>query len=583
MRPTGSKDAGAWVRSRIVAAAHELTGKIPEQHLGDAAISVVTHWAIETAIGAAEFNSNLGYIHAYAGQRFYDSTDAGRPTRFASYASLADGAHAYVSLVQAHYLAAWNELAANPTSSAWYVTLGRLGYFEGHHSDAGPIFDRWRRQIVALAGPKGGELLVHPQPRGSMTIHATPPKTIGGTYGLTPGGVAYAKQRHLDPSKLTHAQVLDANRKGADATAAQKRAAKQERDHAINVRDRLKLAEAAQKLRPDPKGDPAAQSDWLGHCGELARAADGFRDLQTSVHVLVGMVAREVKVTGLPLPMIAYPEFGWVRTGNGLEAIACVHVSDGDVRTWNVGPDGSWGWHRVQTSGGVDLGHLANEAIGAFTDAVNAAGGALESASHTISQPFAALVDLADQGLTAALDEAAKAVPPQFAGAVKALKGPLDWIAATAKVVVDPAKLVKAIPWSYVADGLEAITSNVPILGTAVSDVVATVQVLTEALRYLKNPLQLALHAAYDYLMASVPDLASLRPILDPVVDVIIRVADGEPPTAALIDGVLDQIDTKPSIGGYTPRSIAASLMAVVVQHKGLAQVAGETAKQLAS
>jgi len=127
------------------------------------------------------------------------------------------------------------------------------------------------------------------------------------------------------------------------------------------------------------------------------------------------------------------------------------------------------------------------------------------------------------------------------------------------------------VPWKTIADNLEAATSTVPVLGTAISDIVATGEVLVDALRS-GNALELALRAAYDYAMASVPGAAALRPVLDPIVDVLIRIAaDGETPTHAAIAAAVDQAPDSPSFGNLSPRSVAASLASIVVSHLGLA------------
>ena len=127
------------------------------------------------------------------------------------------------------------------------------------------------------------------------------------------------------------------------------------------------------------------------------------------------------------------------------------------------------------------------------------------------------------------------------------------------------------MPWQTLADNIEAATSMVPVLGTAVSDVVATGELLVDALKG-EGLLEEAIRGAYTYALASVPGAAALRPVLDPVVDVIIRIAvGGEKPTHAAIAAAVDQAPDSPSFGNISPRSVAASLASIVVSHLGMA------------
>ena len=128
--------------------------------------------------------------------------------------------------------------------------------------------------------------------------------------------------------------------------------------------------------------------------------------------------------------------------------------------------------------------------------------------------------------------------------------------------VVGP--VVAVIPWQVIADGIEAATSTIPVLGTAVSDYVATIQTVVEALSG-KSLQEISFRSAYNYLMATTPGAAALRPILDPVVEVLVEIINGRVPNPkdAIVAATVD-------VPAGLPRQIAASLAATVAGSLGI-------------
>lgn len=138
----------------------------------------------------------------------------------------------------------------------------------------------------------------------------------------------------------------------------------------------------------------------------------------------------------------------------------------------------------------------------------------------------------------------------------------VDNVLNAAGSVVGP--VVEVIPWQVIADGIEAATSTIPILGTAVSDYVATIQTVVEALSG-KSLQEISFRSAYNYLMATTPGAAALRPILDPVVEVLVEIINGRVPNPkdAIIAATVD-------VPAGLPRQLAASLAATVASSLGI-------------
>lgn len=146
------------------------------------------------------------------------------------------------------------------------------------------------------------------------------------------------------------------------------------------------------------------------------------------------------------------------------------------------------------------------------------------------------------------------------------------WVDENVPGVDDIVSLVKKVPWGAILHAVQAAVSVVPVLGTAVSDVLAAAEVAYELLT--ENPIEFAIHAAYNFALATVPAAASLHFILDPTVDAIIRIAVGhEDPTTALLHAVVDEVPDAPKFGDLSPRSIAAGLMQCVCSHRKVIDV----------
>jgi hypothetical protein len=146
-------------------------------------------------------------------------------------------------------------------------------------------------------------------------------------------------------------------------------------------------------------------------------------------------------------------------------------------------------------------------------------------------------------------------------------------IKAVQPIVQTAKEIVDKVPLGAILHGAEAIVSLVPGLGTAASDILATAETAYEAARAALhgNPLEAAIHAAYNYALASVPGAAALRFLLDPVVDFLINLTvKHEPVESAVIDALLKQVPDTPKIGPLSPRTVAASLAHVIADKLGL-------------
>lgn len=293
------------------------------------------------------------------------------------------------------------------------------------------------------------------------------------------------------------------------------------------------LAGAASS-RPDPGGEPADQTAWLN--------AHQFS------------------------PIDGFPEFGWGTTGNKLEARAFVQRSSSDWVHWYISPEGAWSYdHHYGT--GLDLAHAAQQAGAAFSSALGAAGHLAAGAVDGITAPLRAALDDADRIADQAIDTLAAALPPQARPFLEAVKSVKHFLVQFEESAIDPTR----VDWRQVAHDVEAASSTIPVLGTAAADIIATAEVLYDAVTST-DPLEAALRAAYDYALASVPGAAELRRFIDPVFDVLVRiVVQHQKPTAAVIATAVDQAPTDPSIGSLSPRSVAASLASFVVSKTGLA------------
>ena len=125
-----------WAKSRFGAALAAVKahwgGELDDQNARDVALSMLTHWSIETAQGSAEWNWNVGNITAVGDQTYYLAKDiSGETLAFRAFDSLTDGVNGYVALLaSSRYAGAAKKLANDPTEPDWFVALGHAGWFD---------------------------------------------------------------------------------------------------------------------------------------------------------------------------------------------------------------------------------------------------------------------------------------------------------------------------------------------------------------------------------------------------------------------------------------------------------------------
>ncbi len=265
-------------------------------------------------------------------------------------------------------------------------------------------------------------------------------------------------------------------------------------------------------------------------------------------------------------PMAGYSEWPWARTGKGHEARTIVPRSGSDWVQWYVQPNGAWSYdHHYGSS--FDLGHAIAQATAAFGSALSSAAHEAGHVVQAIEHPFQEALAFATQEMNKTLDTLERALPPQCRPLLEGLKKAEGFLTQVEETALDPSR----IDWRAVADYMEAATSTLPILGTAMSDIIATGEALLDMLTS-GNVLEAALRALYDYIMGTLPGVAVLeqwiRPVFNVLLDVVVK---GQKPTRALITEAVQQAPASPSIGHYSPRSIAASLATFVVGKMGLA------------
>jgi hypothetical protein len=178
IKQTGGADIRAWRKTRFDACIDFLMNDdralnaittLFDHHVierGDiemdsVALSVVTHWDIETASGSHEFNFNLGGIGAVPGEQHFISTDVGDPTKrvaFCAYDSLQEGIADYFGVLSyERYVSALAPLLMLPVDPTWFSELGWDGWYQlkdaGHPNalDAVEAEQAWaaRRLLVA--------------------------------------------------------------------------------------------------------------------------------------------------------------------------------------------------------------------------------------------------------------------------------------------------------------------------------------------------------------------------------------------------------------------------------------------------
>ncbi len=125
-----------WARTRFGAALAEVKKRwgadYDDKQARDVALSILTHWSIETAAGAAEWNYNVGNITAVGKQTYFLLRDiSGDVLPFRAFDSITDGVAAYFDLLSTlRYQAAAKKLSNDPTEPDWYVQLGKSGWFD---------------------------------------------------------------------------------------------------------------------------------------------------------------------------------------------------------------------------------------------------------------------------------------------------------------------------------------------------------------------------------------------------------------------------------------------------------------------
>lgn len=124
------------------------------------ALSMLTHWAIETGDGAGEVNWNVGNINASGGRYVLVKDIDGTWHKQVAYDSLEDGINAYVGLLGSpRYAVAAKKLADDPKSSAWFLALGHAGWFDPTTAKppvtweaAGKTYDGKRASLAKTVG-----------------------------------------------------------------------------------------------------------------------------------------------------------------------------------------------------------------------------------------------------------------------------------------------------------------------------------------------------------------------------------------------------------------------------------------------
>lgn len=124
-----------WARTRFGAALSAVkshwSGAVDDEKARQIALSLVTHWSIETGAGAQEWNYNVGNIVAVGSQKYAMLRDvSGNTMPFRAFDYLQEGVEAYIALLASKYKAAASLLANDPEDPGWYIALGKAGWFD---------------------------------------------------------------------------------------------------------------------------------------------------------------------------------------------------------------------------------------------------------------------------------------------------------------------------------------------------------------------------------------------------------------------------------------------------------------------
>ena len=146
-------DTATWAKARYKVA-HDYFQKywasaFTDEAIKDAALSILAQWSLETGSGAGESNFNLGNIHAFGSQAYFQSGDVddkgnAYQAAFASYKDLDAGAKGYFDLLESdRYKDCLDKLAEKPAEADWFKCLGQKGYFAKTKKDSktGAIVD----------------------------------------------------------------------------------------------------------------------------------------------------------------------------------------------------------------------------------------------------------------------------------------------------------------------------------------------------------------------------------------------------------------------------------------------------------
>lgn len=195
------------------------------------------------------------------------------------------------------------------------------------------------------------------------------------------------------------------------------------------------------------------------------------------------------------------------------EAIAVVQLGPNDVVTWYEHPSGAWSYYHHW---GQDIGQV------------------LASMGSTISN---------------AISDAAHAV----SSAVSEVTSVVGTVLQYAQIAA----------------------SLVPGLGQVVNEVVSVAETALDALEG-ESGLAIAFDSAYHAILAAVPGLEALGPALNPIMGFLKNLINGGMKGAeaaavhTALGAALKQVPDAPSVGAYSPRSIAASLAGWVLSKLGV-------------
>ncbi len=141
-----------WFRDRLALAIEVLQPNVPNDVLGDVALSIVAQWAHETARGQSEFDFNLGGWKARKNDHYFTGDDAGVPFRWTAYRDLPNAVADQLQRLHDGFPSAWALLVAQPKSSAWVEELGRKGYYTQPPGDYARAWAMHRAELGALLG-----------------------------------------------------------------------------------------------------------------------------------------------------------------------------------------------------------------------------------------------------------------------------------------------------------------------------------------------------------------------------------------------------------------------------------------------